>query len=78
MSTGDCICEGNWRLIVADSEHLIGRLFRDQRTSEVWRYFGPVHGGDDYYYGMGKVGAPGYVLLSCVGNFESWGMELVE
>jgi hypothetical protein len=70
-----CVCKGNWRLILSETEHLLDRQFRDARTGEVWRYFGLVHGGDDYYYGMwnGKT----LKLLSCVGGIESYELDLV-
>ncbi len=72
-----CICEGNWRDIVKESRHLFGRNFKDTRTGETLWFFGLVHADDDYYYGFNSK-TKGLTLLSCVGNLESWGMELVE
>ena len=69
----DCICKGNWRLLVKETEHLIGKRFRDDRGEE-YTFFGLVHGDDDYYYGMkGKE----LRLLSCVVNLETFGFELI-
>ena len=71
-----CICEGNWRLIVDDTQHLLDKKFIDENEKE-WYFFGIVHGSDDYYYGMSdddhKVR-----LLSCVGSFEGHGFTLIE
>ena len=70
-----CICKGNLRLIVQETQHLLGRyfLYRDQK----YKFFGVVIGEDDYYYGMiSKEG--GMRLLSCVGYIEDFGYTLVE
>jgi hypothetical protein len=74
LSKEGCICHGNWRAIVRDSEPLIGKWFVDDKGAR-WNFFGPVHGGDDYYYGM--IGENGKLaLLSCVGSIEGWGYTL--
>jgi len=71
-----CICRGNWRNIVKESEQLIGRKFRDDKGDEFY-FYGLVHGSDDYYYGMlDKDGKP--QLLSCVGDLEMSGLELID
>lgn len=71
-----CICKGNWRAIVKESEPLIGKRFVNHQ-GVVFRFFGVVHGGDDYYYGMcSKEG--GTHLLSCVGSIEGHGFKLLE
>lgn len=71
-----CICKGNWRTIVGEVEHLIGKRFYSDIYKKEYIFFGIVHGSDDYYYGMrdadGKMD-----LLSCVGNFESWELTLM-
>lgn len=72
----DCICHGNWRAIVNKTQHLIGRRFRTSR-GETFRFFGIVHGDDDYYYGMCNK-ENGVHLLSCVVSFEMAGYELVD
>jgi len=65
-----CICEGNWRKIVAEYEPLIGQDFHYQ--GKEWQFFGLVHGGDDYYYGLREHGSGKIALLSCVGDFAGW------
>ena len=70
-----CICKGNWRLIVAECEHLLDRRFVDDRGDE-YVFYGIVHGSDDYYYGM--TGPCRNRLLSCVGSLETHGFELIE
>lgn len=70
----DCICRGNWRAIVKETEPLIGKMFRDQR-GDTYRFFGIVHGYDDYYYGM--FGRGRLRLLSCVGSIEGHGFEQI-
>jgi hypothetical protein len=70
----DCICQGNWRAIVKKTEALIGKRFLDQR-GDVYSFFGVVHGGDDYYYGM--FGGGKLQLLSCVGSIEGHGFEQI-
>ena len=71
----DCICKGNWRLIVAECEHLLDQRFVDERGDE-FIFYGIVHGSDDYYYGM--AGVSGHRLLSCVGSLETYGFQLIE
>ena len=65
-----CICRGNWRAIVKETEHLIGDKYTNSKE-EVFSFFGIVHGGDDYYYGMWRKGQLN--LLSCVGSIEGHG-----
>ena len=74
MRDDECICEGNWRAIVKEMEPLIGRQYRDI-NGRVVRFFGLVHGDDDYYYGLAGEGK--LELLSCVGDIEGYGYELV-
>jgi hypothetical protein len=75
MSEG-CICKGNWRDIIKESEPLFQKKFIDGESRE-WVFFGVVWGEDDFYYGMwrddGKVS-----LLSCVGSIEGHGFVLCE
>lgn len=76
MTDGECICEGNWRAIVNENERFIGDEYEAYGwPSGRWRFFGIVHGGDDYYYGMSRPGE--HVLLSCVGSLETWGFKWV-
>lgn len=76
IKSDDCICKGNWRKIVKECEHLIQQTFVDD-NNKLYTFFGVVHGGDDYYYGMWNKETDKTTLLSCVGNFETWGFELL-
>lgn len=71
----ECICAGNWRLIVRESEPLLDKPFTAP-DGDVWHLFGIVHGSDDIYYGMCRNGQ--IKLLSCVGSLASHGYELRE
>lgn len=71
-----CICQGNWRLIVSETEHLIGKKFRSHDGNE-FNFFGLVHAEDDYYYGLWSK-EHGLRLLSCVGDIETYGYTLVD
>ena len=70
---GDCICKGTWRAIVKAAEPLIGKEFRNT-AGNTYRFFGVVHGEDDYYYGMADKNS--VRLLSCVGSIEDHGYKL--
>lgn len=69
-----CICKGNWRLIIKETQHLFGKQFRDSNGDE-FTFYGVVHSDDDYYYGMS--GKSGGRMLSCVGDLDGHGFELV-
>lgn len=73
----NCICRGNWRQIIYETELLFNRYYRNKINGKKYNFFGIVHSEDDYYYGMcdmdGKI-----QLLSCVGNIESFDYELIE
>lgn len=75
MNDPACICRGNWRLIVAECEHLIGCQFRDAHNGDEYTFFGLVHADDDYYYGMWREGK--LKLLSCVSDIGGNGFDLV-
>lgn len=66
----------NWSLILEKYDSLIGRSYKDEDEVE-YKFFGLVHGGDDYYYGMWNK-EHGMRLLSCVGSIEGFGMEIIE
>ena len=70
-----CVCEGNWRKLVHEYDHLIGKTFR--YNEEEFKFFGLVHAEDDYYFGMLDKKSK-LSLWSCVGNFGLYGLELVE
>ena len=69
-----CICEGNWRQIVKESERFFGRKYLGE-NGHVYIFFGVVHGEDDYYYGLVSNGS--LVLASCVGSLETNGYTLL-
>lgn len=64
----ECICQGNWRAIVKEYEDLIDREFQDNEGN-VYRFFGLVHGSDDYYYGLRN--ETGVKLVSCVVSLKA-------
>jgi hypothetical protein len=70
----DCICNGNWRLIVKENQENIGRFYRDLRTNKEYNFFGLVHSDDDFYYGLH---GDGLKLVSCVMSLEHAGYELL-
>lgn len=70
-----CICKGNWRRIVKESEPFIGKKYQDG-NGKLWIFFGIVHGDDDYYYGLVSNGT--LVLASCVGSLETNGYFRVD
>jgi hypothetical protein len=65
-----CICAGNWREIVKESEAFFDKQYVNDNGDE-FTFFGVVHAKDDYYYGMN--GKSGLRLLSCVGSLETHG-----
>tara|TARA_R110000823_G_scaffold201784_1_gene332655 strand:- start:21912 stop:22157 length:246 start_codon:yes stop_codon:yes gene_type:complete len=69
----DCICKGNWRLIVKEYEDLIGKMYLDSKES-CFRLSGILHAEDDYYYFMSGMDGS-YRLLSCVGSIEQMGFS---
>ena len=76
MSDPDCICRGNWRQIVKEYEPLINRQYA-HASGTVYRFFGLVHGDDDYYYGMIPVGGGRLMLVTCVGEITTAGFTLL-
>jgi hypothetical protein len=66
-----CICKGNWRLIVEETEKFLDKPFIEERTGNEYTYLGVMHGSDDYYYVMWR--KEDTRLLSCVGSFEQMG-----
>ena len=75
----NCICRGNWRAIVQENEHLIGKKFAYNDGYGTYHIFvGVMHGDDDYYYVMFEIASERCKFLSCVGSLETHGYELVE
>jgi hypothetical protein len=72
-----CICEGNWRLIVAETEHLLGTTFINiDKPNEIYTLFGIVHGEDDFYYGMSRNADKAVRLVSCCMNLKVAGWRM--
>ena len=68
----ECICEGNWRAIVAESLPLLDKKFLDSDGKE-YTFYGVVWGSDDFYYGMYRQGE--CRLISCVVSLEFAGFK---
>lgn len=68
----------NWKLLTDEYYELIGRVYREDRSGEDFRFFGLVYGSDDLYYGMHGIDGAGMRLLSCVGNIEAFGFTLLD
>jgi hypothetical protein len=73
----ECICFGNWRLIVKETEHRLDKLYFEERTGHHYVFAGILHGSDDYYYAMSSR-THGLRLLSCVGSIEQSGFKPIE
>ncbi len=74
MPDTDCICQGNWRTLIAESAPLFGKKFVDINGLE-YTFYGLVHSSEDYYFGMCDNEGRSY-LLSCVGTLEQHGYRL--
>lgn len=71
----DCICKGNLREIIKETEHLFGRFY--EYKGQKYRFFGVVIAEDDYYYGMYNE-KMGMRLLSCAGYIEGFDFKLID
>jgi hypothetical protein len=74
-----CICEGNWRTIINETQHLFDKKFKSDRKNDnnIYVFYGVVWGSDDFYYGMySETGKS--KLLSCVGNLDGHGFTEIE
>ena len=45
-----CICEGNWRYLIAKYEPYFDRKFIQKNTSNVFTLTGILWASDDFYY----------------------------
>lgn len=72
----DCICKGNLQLLDKETKHLIGKHFYNKGIK--YHFFGLVLGEDDYYYGMWDNANKKLMLLSCVGDLETYGYNVDE
>lgn len=90
MSENNCICEDNWKNLVTGYERYIGRTYVDNEGLE-WKFFGLIHGEDDYYYGLSRPGqmtlvtgvcdlntAPEYSLLPIQIPHHAFGEEVTQ
>lgn len=67
----------NLDLLIKKTEHLIGKKYIDRNCGGKFTFVGIIVGSDDYYYGMYSK-KNGLMQLSCVGDIESFGFELIE
>jgi len=67
----NCICYGNWRKIVADTEHLLDKEFVRDYDGKIYSFTGVMHGSDDFYYVMWSKERT--IFSSCVGSLETNG-----
>lgn len=75
-----CICEGNWRNIIKESEPLIGKKFYSKYRKKLYTFVGVVWAEDDYYYLMYDQEVPEeqYIWITCCTTLETAGYTLVE
>ena len=70
-----CICEGNWRNIIKETEHLIGQKY--QKNNEIFKFIGVLYSDDDFYYAfIDKYNE--LSLYSCVLNIEDYNIKLID
>jgi len=76
MEDKGCICKGNWRKIIKESEPFFDNYYLDKKgvahcfAGVMWSY-------DDYYYCLLSK-AEGLKMLSCVGSIEDRGYKIVK
>lgn len=70
-----CCCDCQWHKIVKETEPLLDKIFVDNNGEEHVLY-GLVHAKEDYYYGMANINTGKTMLLSCVGDMESYRMVM--
>lgn len=70
-----CICKGNWRTIIHNSEPLFGKKYMDKDGNK-FVFYGVMHDEDDYYYVLWNQEKS--IFLSCVGSIEMYGFVLEE
>lgn len=73
----DCICAGNWRAIIEETEPLFGRYYIGPNGSRC-KLFGVMWADDDFYYAMWDIEPREFHLLTCVGSIENQGFKLEE
>ena len=65
-----CICKGNWRTIIHESEPLFNKIYVDTKGKK-YHFSGVMHAEDDYYYVLWSPKKT--MFLSCVGSIEGYG-----
>lgn len=63
--------------IYNEVEPFLDKPFIETRTGKKYYLVGVLVGKDDYYYAMYSK-EHGLLSLSCVGNLDGWGFQLVE
>lgn len=76
MSAPECICSGNWRAIIEESEPLFERTFVNAEGDHC-KFFGVLWACDDFYYAMWDAKQQKFHLLTCVGAIEQQGFKLL-
>ena len=70
-SDPNCICQGNWRQLVKESDDLSGKRYVGP-DGKKYTFVGVLNGSDDYYYCL--VTRKGRMALaSCAGSLETNG-----
>lgn len=70
-----CICEGNWRKIIKESEPLISKRFIDKQSKQ-WIFVGVLWAEDDFYYIFSNMGGI-HRYLTCCASLEQHGMRVI-
>ena len=73
----ECICKGNLQAIVKETSPYFDRWYKDEKGRK-YTFVGVLIASDDYYYIMSSHDNGRPMYLSCVGNIENHGFELVE
>lgn len=71
-----CICEGNFRKIIKETELLFGKTFKDPEGDR-WFFQGVLWGEDDFYY-MFENNNFGTKYCSCCASIEQHGFTLIK
>jgi hypothetical protein len=76
MDKAECVCEGNWRLIIRKMQPLFNRMYADRKGKE-HKLCGVLWAEDDFYYAMWDIEKQQITLYTCVGSLEQQGLNLV-
>ena len=84
MAKSKCICEGNWRQIIAEEAHKFGNIYEKKSNNcplcgpaltERYTYVGILWAEDDFYYAMRHIPDGKLELTSCVGRLKDYGYK---